>query len=66
MRLCLEERTTMKKVLVLGSDFCTLQVVKTAKEMGLYTVVADLMETSPSKQHADEAWYISTSDTDVL
>ena len=56
----------MRKILVLGSDFGTLYVVKKAQEMGLYTIVADLMETSPTKQQADEAWNISTTDIDLL
>ena len=56
----------MKKALVLGSDFCTLQVVKEAQKMGCYVIVTDLMETSPTKQQADEVWNISTTDIDLL
>ncbi len=55
-----------KKMLVLGSDYGTIEVVKTAKDMGIYVVVADLMETSPTKEAADESWLISTTDTDLL
>ena len=49
------------KLLVLGSDFGTIQVVKEAKKCGLYVIVADLMEDSPTKKNADEAWLISTT-----
>lgn len=56
----------MRKLLILGSDFGTLQVVREAHKMGLYVIAADLMETSPTKQEADEAWRLSSTDTDTL
>lgn len=56
----------MRKVLVLGSDFFTLPVVVEAKNKGAYVIVADLMETSPTKEAADESWLISTNDIDRL
>lgn len=55
-----------QKLLVLGSDYVTVEVVKEAKDMGVYVIVTDLMETSPSKQAADEAWMVSTTDLDLL
>lgn len=56
----------MKKLLILGSDYGTLQVVKEAKKLGIYTIVADLMEKSPTKMEADEAWMISTTAIEEL
>lgn len=58
----------IKKILILGSDYFTLQVVNEAHKMGdqYYVIVADLMETSPTKEAADESWLISTTDTDAL
>lgn len=56
----------MKKVLVLGSDFGTLSVVKEAHKQGDYVIVADLMPSSPSKDEADEAWLVSTIDINEL
>ena len=56
----------MRKLLILGSDFGTLQVVREAHKMGLYVIVADLMETSPTKAEADEAWLLSSTDTKTL
>lgn len=57
----------MKKVLlVLGSDYGTIDLVREAHRMGMYVIVADLMETSPTKEEADEAWLVSTTDTDLL
>lgn len=56
----------IEKLLILGSDFGTISVVKEAHAAGMYVIVADTMETSPSKEEADEAWLISTTDIDVL
>lgn len=58
--------SVMRKILVLGSDYYTLPIVQEAKELDCYVIVADLMETSPTKQAADEAWRISTADIDEL
>ncbi len=55
-----------KKIIVLGSDFGTLDMIREAKKMGLYVVASDLMETSPTKEAADKAWKISTADIDLL
>lgn len=55
-----------KALLVLGSDYGTIDLVREAHRMGMYVIVADLMESSPTKQEADEAWLISTTDFDVL
>lgn len=56
----------MKKMLVLGSDFFTLSVVKEAQKQGVYVIVADLMENSPTKSAANEKWLVSTADLDKL
>lgn len=55
-----------KKLLILGSDYGTIDLVREAHRMGLYVVVADLMESSPTKQEAEEAWLVSTNDIDLL
>lgn len=55
-----------RKLLVLGSDYGTIDVVREAHNQGLYVIVADLMKQSPTKAEADEAWLISTTDTDAL
>lgn len=56
----------MNKLLILGSDFGVCDLVDTAHEMGLYVIVADYLETTPAKEKADEAWLVSTNDTDKL
>lgn len=55
-----------EKLIILGSDFGTISVIKEAHKAGMYVIVADLMETSPSKDEADEAWLINTTDIDTL
>lgn len=56
----------MEKLLILGSDYNSVNVAKQAKKRGIYVIVSDLMETSPTKEVADEAWLISTTDIDIL
>ncbi|MGN0151064.1 MAG: ATP-grasp domain-containing protein [Wujia sp.] len=56
----------MRKMLVLGSDFFTLSVVKEAQNQGVYVIVTDLMENSPTKEAANEKWMVSTADIDEL
>lgn len=54
------------KILILGSDYGTIDLVKAAHARGLYVIATDLMATSPTKEEADEAWMISTTDMNLL
>lgn len=56
----------MKKLLVLGGTVASLDVVKTARKMGVYTIVTDDRPTGVSKEIADETAMVSTSDMDGL
>lgn len=51
-----------KKILILGGTYASYDVVKTAKEMGIYTIVADYFEHGLAKDIADESVLISTTD----
>lgn len=57
-----------KKLLVLGGSASMIDLVKTAKRMGIYTVVTDWnsVTDSPAKQYADSYWDISIMDYDNL
>lgn len=55
-----------KRLLVLGGTLSTYDVVKTAKRMGLYVIVADYLEDGISKSIADETVLLSTADIDGL
>ena len=55
-----------EKLLVLGGTYASYDVVKTAKEMGVYTIAADYYEHGAAKEIADEAVLISTTDIEGL
>ena len=57
-----------KKLLILAGQGVHCKVVRAAKEMGVYTVVADYLDVadSPAKQIADENVNISILDVDAL
>lgn len=59
----------MKKLLILGGNYVECDLVKRAKELGVYTIVTDShinIEDSPAKKLADERWFTSWSDIDAL
>ena len=57
---------TGKKLLILGGTSASLDLVKNAKSMGIYTIVTDNNETGVSKEIADETAMVSTADIDGI
>ena len=57
-----------KKLLIIGGDSFSVDIVKTAQSMGIYTIVTDWYDTkrSPAKLVADEYWNTSIEDYDLL
>lgn len=55
-----------KRLLILGGTAASYDLVRLAKEMGIYTIVADDRETGVAKDIADEKVIISTTDIDAL
>lgn len=55
-----------KKLLILGGTSASYDLVRNAKEMGIYTIVTDPNETSVSKEIADETAFVSTADIDGI
>ena len=55
-----------KKLLILGGTSASLDIVKVAKSMGVYTVVTDDQQCGVAKDIADEACMVSTTDMDGL
>lgn len=57
-----------KKLLILGGNALSGDIVAQAREMGIYTIVTDWyeLEKSPVKKMADEYWMDSVADTDTL
>ena len=57
-----------KKLLVLGGDLLSQDIVLKAQSMGIYVIVTDWYDTSrsPAKLVADEYWDVSIQDYDEL
>lgn len=55
-----------KKLLIMGGAAPHRKLVEVAKEMGVYTVVADYYETSDAKAIADRGYQINVMDVDAL
>jgi biotin carboxylase len=56
----------MKKLLILGGFPQMIDIVMTAKQMGVFTIVADNNPESSSKRFADKSFDISTDNIDEL
>ena len=55
-----------KNVLILGGFPQMIDIVLTARKMGLYTIVVDRDSASPAKRYANEAIDLSTDQIDDL
>lgn len=55
-----------KKLLILAGAGVHCKVVRAAKELGIYTIVADYLSDSPAKLIADEAWLYSITDVEAI
>lgn len=52
----------MKKILILGAGIYQVPLIKTAKRMGLYTIVASIQGNYPGFKLADKVYYENTTD----
>ena len=55
-----------KRLLILGGASVHCKLVTAARELGVYTIVADYLEDSPAKRIADESLLISILDVDAI
>lgn len=55
-----------KRLLILGGAPQSSKIVKCAKELGIYTIVADINENAPAKRGADESLNMSLFDHEGL
>ncbi len=63
------ENVSGKKLLILGAYHSETEILKTARELGVYTIVTDNhtdWTQAPAKFEADEAWDISWTDMEAL
>ena len=56
----------MKKLLILGASVYQVPLIKTAKEMGLYTIVSSKSGNYPGFSYADKVYYIDTTDKESI
>lgn len=52
----------MKKLLILGAGVYQVPLIKTAREMGIYTIVASISGNYPGFDIADKVYYENTTD----
>ncbi len=55
-----------KRLLVLGGSSASVDVVKNAREMGVYVIIADMSDKGIAYKMADEGVLVSTTDMDGL
>lgn len=55
-----------KKLLFLGANPETADLVRIAKEMGVYTIVTDYNPGAPAKKVADKSYNVNGIDVDAL
>jgi biotin carboxylase len=57
-----------KKLLILGTNSSSCEMVKYARSQGAYVIVTDNLPAAKSaaKQIADESWMVSTADVDTI
>lgn len=56
----------MKKLLILGGIQTEINIVRQAKKMGVYTIVADNNPGSPAKKHSDESVLMDVTNVDSV
>lgn len=56
----------MKKILILGAGIYQVPLIKKAKKMGLYTIVASIPGDYPGFQYADKVVYENTIDKEAI
>lgn len=56
----------MKKILILGAGIYQVPLIKTAKKLGIYTIVASIDGNYPGFAYADKVYYENTVDYDAI
>lgn len=56
----------MKKILILGAGIYQVPLIKTAKRLGIYTIVASIPGNYPGFEIADKVYYKNTTDYDAI
>lgn len=56
----------MKKILILGAGIYQVPLIKTAKKLGLYTIVCSIPGNYPGFEFADKVYYENTTDVEKI
>lgn len=56
----------MKKILLLGGSAQQVIAIKTAKNLGYYTVLCDFLKNNPGQYEADKFYLVSTTDKEAV
>lgn len=56
----------MTKLMILGASIYQVPLIKTAKRMGLYTIVASIPGNYPGFSHADKVYHLNTTDKEAI
>lgn len=56
----------MEKILLLGGSLQQVIAIKTAKELGYYTIVCDYLSDNPGQKYADKFYLESTTDKEAI
>lgn len=56
----------MKKIMILGASVYQVPLIRTAKRMGLYTIVSSIPGNYPGFSDADKVCYINTIDKEAI
>ncbi len=56
----------MKKIMILGASIYQVPLIRTAKRLGLYTIVASIPGEYPGFALADKVYYINTVDKEAI
>lgn len=56
----------MKKIMILGAGIYQVPLIKAAKRMGIYTIVASIPGNYPGFEYADKVYYENTVDYDAI
>ena len=57
---------SQKKLLLLGGSAQQVVAIRTAKEMGLYTILCDYLSDNPGQYEADKYYNVSTTDIEAV
>ena len=56
----------MKKLMIMGAGIYQVPLIKTAREMGIYTIAVSIPGKYPGFAYADEVLHINTVDAEAV